>query len=77
MNERISSDQLSPRIKRLRRAQVILAVNGMGAFLIALIGGAIESRALAWIGIGAFLLSLVGLLGAGVISWISPTHTDR
>ena len=40
--------------------------------MFALVGGAIESRELAWIGIGVFLLALIGILGSGALSWIAP-----
>jgi uncharacterized YccA/Bax inhibitor family protein len=71
MSERIGTDQLSPRIRRLRKRQVVLAVMGMVAFLTALIGGALQSRVTALGGIGGFLISLVSLLTVGVMSWFS------
>jgi hypothetical protein len=66
---RIPSSELSPTVRRLRRAQVILAVSGMGAFLLALIGGALQSRLMAWIGLGGFVLCLITLLVVGVFTW--------
>lgn len=69
MDPRISSDQLSPTVRRLRRAQVVLAVAGMNAFLLALVGGVVESRAIAWIGISAFLFCLGALLVVGILTW--------
>jgi isoprenylcysteine carboxyl methyltransferase (ICMT) family protein YpbQ len=66
MNERISIEQLTPQVKRLRKAQVILAVLGMGFFLLALIGGANESRRFAWIGLFGFAICFVSVVAVGI-----------
>jgi hypothetical protein len=69
MNERITTEQLSSGVRRLRKWQVLLAVLGMGAFLLALVGGALESRWLAWVGVAGFAVCLVALLVVGALSW--------
>lgn len=69
MDERVTTQQLSDAVRRARKVQVMLAVGGMGAFLLALVGGSLQSRGLAWLGIVGFAVCLIGLLIVGVRTW--------
>jgi hypothetical protein len=68
-NERITTDELPPIVRRLRRVQVMLAVLGMVSFLVAMLGGAIESRAVAYAGLIGFGLALAALFIIGIATW--------
>jgi hypothetical protein len=70
MNERISPNQLSNSVRRARRTQVILSVGGMGFFVLALIGGAVQSVWLSWLGIIGFVVCLFALLIVGAGIWL-------
>lgn len=76
-NERITSDDLPPIVRRLRRVQVMLAVLGMVSFLAAMLGGAIESRAVAYAGLIGFGLALASLILVGVATWSIGAHFAR
>ena len=57
----------------------MLAVSGMLSFLGAMLGGAIESRALAYAGLIGFGLALVALVIVGAVTWLiaSPLSKSR
>jgi hypothetical protein len=70
MDERITADQLPSAVRRSRKWQVMLAVIGMAAFLLALIGGAVESRWLVWFGLVGFAVCLIALLVIAAATWL-------
>lgn len=76
-NERITTDELPPRVRRLRRVQVMLAVSGMLSFLAAMLGGAIESRALAYAGLIGFGLALLALVIVGMVTWLVASRLSK